>query len=161
MPDPRLNPQGSQYIGDDAVVATAAPGDLIETYNGNVRSGVSVQNLRKRPVKVVTADTTLTAADNGALIIVNAAATKVITLPATVAGLRFTITHQVATTGGAGHSLSPAAADLIRGDGITPADNKDLICTQATSRIGDSVTVVGDGVDGWYIESVTGAWARE
>jgi hypothetical protein len=53
------------------------------------------------------------------------------------------------------------SADLIRGNGITPADNKDLICTQATSRIGDSCTIVGDGVDGWYITAITGTWARE
>lgn len=115
----------------------------------------------RAPVVVVTADTTLTEADSGKVIVINAAATKVITLPATAAGLTFTVTHQVATSSGAGHSLSPAAADLIRGNGITPADNKDLICTQATSRIGDSVTIVGDGVDGWYVTAITGTWARE
>lgn len=115
----------------------------------------------RQTVVVVTADTTLTAADSGKVIVINAAASKVITLPATAAGLTFTVTHQVASTSGAGHALSPVAADLIRGNGITPADNKDLICTQGTSRIGDSVTIVGDGVDGWYVTAITGTWARE
>lgn len=116
---------------------------------------------QRKPVVVVTADTTLTEADSGKIIIVNAAAAKTLTLPATAAGLEFTLQHQVATTSGAGHAFSPAAADLIRGNGITPADNKDLICTQATSRIGDSCTIVGDGVDGWYVTAITGTWARE
>lgn len=113
------------------------------------------------PLVVVTADTTLTEADSGKVVVVNAAASKVLTLPATAAGLTFTLVHAVASTSGAGHSISPVAADLVRGNGITPADNKDLICTQATSRIGDSVTLVGDGVDGWYITAITGTWARE
>lgn len=115
----------------------------------------------RQPVVVVTGDTTLTEADSGKVIVMNAAAAKVVTLPATAAGLTFTLTHQVATSSGAGHAFSPAAADLIRGNGITPADNKDLICTQATSRIGDSCTIVGDGVDGWYVTAITGTWARE
>jgi len=115
----------------------------------------------RQSVVVVTADTTLTEADSGKIIIVNAAASKTLTLPATAAGLTFTLQHQVATSTGAGHALSPAAADLIRGNGFTPADNKDAICSQATSRIGDSMTIVGDGADGWYVTSVTGTWARE
>lgn len=120
----------------------------------------TVMGLRK-PVVVVTADTTLTEADSGKVIIINSATSRTLTLPATMAGLTFTLSHQVATTSGAGHAFSPAAADLIRGNGFTPADNKDAVCTQATSRIGDAMTIVGDGVDGWYITSLTGTWARE
>jgi len=115
----------------------------------------------RRPVATVTADATLTEADSGKVIILNAAASKTISLPATAAGLTFTFVHQVATTSGTGHAISPVAADLIRGNGLTPADDKDLICTQGTSRIGDSVTLVGDGVDGWYITAITGTWARQ
>lgn len=113
------------------------------------------------PVVIATDAVILTAADAGKIVVMNAAASKVVSLPATQAGLTFTLVHQVATSSGVGHSLSPVAADLIRGNGITPADNKDIICTQATSRIGDAITVVGDGVDGWYIASLTGTWARE
>ena len=114
-----------------------------------------------RETVVVTDAVTLTAADSGKIIVMNATASKVVNLPATAAGLVFTLTHQVATSSGAGHAFSPVSADLIRGNGITPADNKDLICTQATARIGDSCTIVGDGVDGWYITAITGTWARE
>lgn len=115
----------------------------------------------RETVVVATDAVVLTAADSGKIIVMNATAAKVVTLPATAAGLVFTLTHQVATSSGAGHAFSPVAADLIRGNGITPADNKDLICTQGTSRIGDSVTLVGDGVDGWYVTAITGTWARE
>lgn len=115
------------------------------------------------PLVTVTVDTTLTAADSGKVIVINAAATKTITLPAASAGggMRFTFTHQVASTSGAGHLIDPAGTDLVRGNGFTPAAGKGAQNTQATSRIGDSITLVSDGVSAWYIESVTGTWARE
>ena len=112
--------------------------------------------------RIVTADTTLTPADSGSVIVINAAATKTMTLPsAATPGLRFTFTHQVATTSGNGHLIDPAGTDQVRGNGFTPANGKGAVCTQATSRIGDSITVVSDGSSAWYIESVTGTWARE
>lgn len=62
---------------------------------------------------------------------------------------------------GTGLSISPAAADHIRGNGLTSVDNKDLINTGATDRLGDAVRVYSDGVDGWVIASVIGTWAKE
>jgi hypothetical protein len=116
----------------------------------------------RRDIAIVTADTTLTAAESGKMVVVNAAASKTITLPAaSVAGLRYTITHQVATSSGNGHLVDPAGTDVVRGNGFTPAAGKGAVCTQATSRIGDSITLVSDGAGAWYIESVTGTWARE
>ena len=112
---------------------------------------------------ITTADLTLTANDSGKTVVVNAAATKTITLPAASAGagMRFTVTHQVATTSGNGHLVDPAGTDQVRGNGFTAANGKGAVCTQATSRVGDSITLVSDGVSAWYIESVTGTWARE
>ncbi len=52
------------------------------------------------------------------------------------------------------------AYDYIRGNGLTSVD-KDLICTGATDRLGDSVRIYCDGVDGWVIESIIGAWSKE
>lgn len=116
----------------------------------------------RQGLAIVTADTTLTAADSGKVVVVNAAASKTITLPAaTLTGMRFTVTHQVATSSGAGHLVDPAGTDLVRGNGVTPAAGKGVVCSQATSRIGDSVTLVCDGAGAWYIESVTGTWASE
>jgi hypothetical protein len=105
------------------------------------------------------ANYTVVAADTGK-VIEAAAVDLVFTLPATVAGLQFTFVVKTisATTG---LSISPAAADKIMGNGFTAADDKDAINTAATDRVGDSLTLVGDGVDGWYVVGVTGTWARE
>ena len=97
--------------------------------------------------------------DSGKVVIVTAA-DKVVTLPATEEGLVYTIvTGAVSST--TGLSVSPAAADQIIGLGITAADNKDLINTQATERVGDSVTLVGNGSTGWLAINASGTWARE
>lgn len=123
-----------------------------------------------KSVQTIAADTALTAAMHGKTFLV-ATDGKVITLPATVAGLRYTFIN----TGAATHNdikISPAAADGISGT-ITLADsvvvdagivNKDLINTKGTSACGDSVTLVGTGVTGtsaWIIVSSTGIWAAE
>lgn len=108
---------------------------------------------------VVTADTTLTAADSGKTIVVNAA-DKTITLPSTAAGLSYTIVS-INTGSATGTSISPAAADKLIGNGFTAADNKDAINTTGTAAVGDTMSVVGDGSLGWYITNVIGTWARE
>lgn len=106
------------------------------------------------------ANVTLTAADDGATVVINDATSRTVTLPATAKGLRFTVIVKTPTAG-SGHAVSPNSSDKIMGNGFTSADNKDAICTGATDREGDSIVLVGDGVDGWFIESVTGTWARE
>lgn len=106
-------------------------------------------------------DLTLTREHSGALIIVTAA-DKVITLPSTAAGLRYKIL--LATAGlsaGTGLSVSPAALDLITGNGFTVADNKDAINTGATDVAGDFIELTGDGSLGYYITDIAGTWARE
>jgi len=66
-----------------------------------------------------------------------------------------------ALSGGTGLAVSPAAADHIRGNGLTSVDDKDLINTGATDRLGDAIRIYSDGVDGWVIASVIGTWAKE
>ena len=96
---------------------------------------------------------------------------KVFSLPATVAGLKYTFVN----TGAAGNNIltiSPVAADGISGTITLAASvvvdagvvNKDLINTKASSQAGDSVTLIGTGVTGttaWIILSSTGIWAAE
>lgn len=83
-------------------------------------------------------------------------ATPTVTLHATAVGQTLTFrvgaNPQVLT-------LSPAAADKIQGVDITAADNKDIIFTN--QPIGSYVTLVSDGVDGWNIAAVRGAFTRE
>lgn len=115
----------------------------------------------EKVVQVTTATYTLTAADDGAVLIASNLTSSIITLPSTAAGLRFTLVVGVLPTSGVGHSFSPAALDKISGNGFTPADNKDAVCVVASDRLGDTLTVIGDGVDGWIITGVNGTWTRE
>lgn len=111
-------------------------------------------------VEVVTATPrTLTEVDNGKTFIV-AVADCVFNLPATFVGGRFTFIVKTlsAVTGCA---ISPVAADYIAGPSLTGVVDKDLINTAATDALGDSVTLVADGVDGWFVESINGTWAKQ
>ncbi len=118
-------------------------------------------NLRARSVRVLTASTTLTPEDDGALIVFNSTTSIIVTLPATEKNVEFEFYVQLATTGGVGHAISPNANDKIFAPGFTAADDKDAINTQATSAIGDAFRVVGDGSVGWYGYIDGGVWARE
>ena len=111
--------------------------------------------------KVVTTavDVTLTEDDSGKIIVVTGA-DKVVTLPATQAGLVYTIVTGIVSST-TGLSVSPAAADQIIGLGFTAADDKDAINTQATERVGDSITLVGNGSTGWLAIHASGTWARQ
>jgi hypothetical protein len=125
---------------------------------------------KRRQSTNISADTTLALTDCG--VVQNVIADgKVITLPATTAGATFIIRNGgvPVTSGPAGSSsnksvlvaISPNASDKIQGNGLSAQDNKDLLNTKATSAVGDEVTLVGDGTDGWLIQSIVGTWPRE
>lgn len=101
------------------------------------------------------ANYTVTKADSGTIFIATAA-DVVFTLPATVVGLVFTFIN-AALSSGTGLSVSPVAADNIN----EGTDDKDLINTGSTDVVGDSVTLVGDGSNGWYTTALVGTWAAE
>lgn len=94
-----------------------------------------------------------------------------ITLPATSAGARFNIRNGGVPKSGAPAgtgddfsclvTVSPNSADKIQGCEITAADDKDLLNTKATARVGDEVQLTGDGVDGYNISYLRGTWARQ
>lgn len=112
-----------------------------------------------QPTTTIAVDTTLAATDCGVVQVVTVDA-KVVTLPATVVGLSFTIMN-----GGADGAIlvkvSPNSADKISGNGFSAADNKAAQNTKATARKGDYIRLIGDGDLGWYITEVVGVWARE
>lgn len=105
------------------------------------------------------ANYTMTEGDSGYITYIDTDAV-VITLPATVVGYTYTFVN-AGGDGAVAITLSPNASDKIMGAGLTAADNKDLINTKATARRGDSVTLIGDGVNGWFVQRMTGTWARE
>lgn len=114
---------------------------------------------------------TLAASDCG--VVQNVIADSVvITLPATVVGYHFTVRNggvPASSALGAGSgsngtalvAISPNAADQIQGATFTAADNKDALNTKATSKVGDLMSLVGDGVNGYMVVNYTGVWARE
>ena len=99
-------------------------------------------------------------------------ANHVVTLPATVAGLTYTFVFVGTAT--QGFQISPAADDKIMGSIVDIADgnivtastngsgtnNKDLILDTG-SKVGDRVTLIGDGTHGWVILDGVGSWAFE
>jgi len=95
----------------------------------------------------------------------------VVTLPATATAGQWTIRNggvPAGSTAGSGDdgnqiSVSPNASDSIEG-GVagTEEDNKDLINTAATARVGDEVTILNNGrTAGPSCIGIKGIWARE
>ncbi len=115
----------------------------------------------KRIVNLAAATQTLDATQTGQKFV--GAVDAVFTLPAAAAALTG-VTYEFETgalSGGTGLSVSPAAADHIRGNGLTSVDDKDLINTGATDRLGDMVRIYCDGADGWVIDAIIGTWAKQ
>ena len=117
-------------------------------------------------VETVTANKTLTAEDSGKVFLCGTD-NVVFTLPATVAGLKYTFINTGAD-GAAKISISPVAADAIHGTTnastnvvLSGVDDKDAINTKATATTGDNISIVGDGSVGWYVVGCHGIWASE
>lgn len=84
-----------------------------------------------------------------------------LTLPAIAAGLSGITIMAVSAFGTTAVTIDPNASDMILGPDITGADNKDLICTKATQRRGDYVTLIAGDADGYMVTAMRGIWARE
>ncbi len=131
-----------------------------------------------KTVEIVTDDRVITAADHGTIFMIGTDA-KTFTLPATIAGIELTFIN----IGAAGNNIltiSPVIADGVFGnlaashganadattaDGLVSqasgAANKDWVNTKTTANQGDRCTLIGDGVDGWFITAGVGVWASE
>lgn len=128
----------------------------ISTFSGTqIFSGLKVG----QKVTTVADDATLAATDCGSIQNVTVDA-KTVTLPATAVGLVFTIRNGGAD-GAVLVTVSPNANDKIQGIGFSAADNKDALNTKATAKQGDFITLLGDGVDGWFVVDCVGTWVRE
>src|SRR5215203_5088267 len=69
-------------------------------------------------------------------------------LPATKLGLKYTLYIGLA----AAHKMTPVAADKF----LQGAKTDGQALTGAA--VGDSITVIGDGKDGWLVTSMKGTW---
>lgn len=112
-------------------------------------------------VETVTESQTLSYNDSGKVFLVGVDALT-ITLPATKAGVRFTFINSGADDAVL-ITVSPNANDAIIGTIAaviaTGSDDGDLTNTKSGANKGDWVTIVGDGVSGWYITGGDGVWA--
>lgn len=129
------------------------------TISGDATFSGATAGVRRAYASVGATPHAVTAAMSGT-VFVTTIADVVFTLPATVAGLTYTFIVN-SLSGGTGMLIRPVAADKIQGKGITPADDKDWINSGGSDAIGDMVTIVGDGTDGWWVVEERGTWARE
>lgn len=93
-----------------------------------------------------------------------------ITLPATVVGYNFVVRNGgVKATSGPTRSgadgsaivkITPNASDLIAGLELTASDADSINNTKATSKVGDEISLVGNGTTGWNVVAAKGIWAQ-
>jgi len=158
----------SKWVNGNLVFYDAS-GNAIFTVDGANRKltlaagaamDLSASSFTPPAARTSTEDTyALTAAMHGLTYIgTKGSATQVISLPApTTAGLMFTF---VCGDANGEINIDPGAATYkITGKSITVAATKDLKNTAASNAVGDSVTVVSDGVDTWWIVAIQGTWA--
>jgi hypothetical protein len=118
-------------------------------------------------VETISDDKTLTKEDNNKIFLVDTDA-KVITLPPTEQGLKFTFINAGADSD-VKLDISPDGDDGIFGtipnaavDSVASGtDGDDFYNTKDTANKGDRVTLVADGDDGWYITEGVGIWAND
>jgi hypothetical protein len=99
---------------------------------------------------------TLTTDLNDSGKVLNFLATCVVTLHAVAAGE--TLTLRVGAPG-ITLTVSPAAADGIKGVDNTGTDNKDIVFTD--QPVGSYVKLIGGNATGWIISEVSGAFTAE
>ena len=131
--------------------------------SGNYTGGGSVN--AKSVVTSITGNATLTAAQSGTVFLCGSVAATV-TLPATVAGVIYTILISDAT---GAVQIRPNASDKIQGKGVPSVsgavtlvmggtDGNGLSFGATTAAVvGDRAILVGDGGDGWIILEAFGA----
>lgn len=115
--------------------------------------------------ELVSAARAVVAADNGKILLINSTNDIAITLPATVLHFRITIGILQAAAGGKLHSITPVAGDKIMGTNaagtaLDGADGIALYHTQATAKVGDFVTLVADGANGYLVIGTQGVWVK-
>lgn len=151
------------FVGDENTginSATAGVLQLVADGSAMVQvasTGVAITGARGACV-LSSGTETVTAANSGTLYVDIDSTATVFSLPATVAGLTYTF---VCSDASGQITVRPVAADKIMGKGITAADDKDYVNTGGTNAVGDLITIVGDGEDGWWVVAERGTWARE
>jgi hypothetical protein len=141
-------------LSDGSTIATVGPGQCAVAFSyGTDWKAFVAKPFPEAVFETKTEAFTPAYSDSGKTFFLGAA-DIVVTLPATLAGLkyRFVVTVPSAATGAV---LSPVSVDKILGLAL----DTDLTNTGATDAIGDLITLLGDGADGWIILEREGTWA--
>ena len=157
---------------DDTFSFNPVGGSFVGFVKRFVSSGVAIVEFdalamkdpwgHKTVCETLTGTKTFDAQDCGKLFAVTDAGDgDALTLPSIADGLSGITILAVGAFGTTAVTIDPAAADMILGPDITGADNKDLICTKATQRRGDFVTLIAGDADGYMVTEMRGTWARE
>jgi len=119
-------------------------------------AGVNIRGFGYQTKEDISAATLTTDLNDSGKVINFTGATCVVTLHAVAAGENITFrvgaNPQVLT-------LSPAAADGIKGNDLAGVDNKDLVFTN--QPIGSFVTLQGGNADAWIVTAISGATTTE
>lgn len=110
---------------------------------------------QRRKVRNLSKDITLTADDSGLLLQVTVPGVT-ITLPSTSLGYTYEIANECEP---GSFTVQPFPSDLIVGGGLAKttqkvSDGQSIVVNPGLR--GDSLTLVGDGVDGWVISKIVG-----
>jgi predicted RecA/RadA family phage recombinase len=149
----------ADFLIGNAVYAAAAADEFVYVNLNDVGQAPSAWLNTHRLVKAV--DANAAATESGSVYDVTTDA-KTITLPATAAGLEFTVMNAL-NDGAALVEIDFQAGDKnCGGCGVAAGgDGKKLSNTKATAKKGDFITLRGDGADGYYIVAIRGTWAQE
>lgn len=119
-------------------------------------AGVNVTGFGYQTKEDISASTLTTDLNDSGKVLNFTHATPTVTLHAVAAGENITFrvgaNPQVLT-------LSPAAADGIKGNDLAGVDNKDLIFTN--QPIGSFVTLQGGNTDAWVVTAIRGVTSTE
>lgn len=149
-------------IFDDVAGAEQVPVGVLVEYVSETSGWIQIDRATgnqplERKVITKTAAYTVLEEENGALFY-TATDAVVFSLPSTKKGLVYTFVNSGAD-GAALVEIDPAVADLIVGNDLIGTDGGKLSNTKATAKRADTVTLVGDGADGWFIVASLGVWA--
>jgi len=141
-------------------VNTGSTQVICENCTGGITDNAGTTTIKSghEKTQIKSANYTMTATDSGLTTYINTDAV-VITLPATVVGYVYTFVN-VGAAGAVGFNISPAAVDKIIGGGLSGSDDEDIINTKATAKTGDRIKIIGDGVNGWFVQEMYGTWAE-
>lgn len=151
-----FNPADGSFVG--RVRRFVSAGVAIVEFGPDLRDPWAHKTVRE----TLTGTKTFDAEDCGKLFCVtDAGDADALTLPAIADGLSGLTILAVGAFGTTAVTVSPNANDMILGPNITGANDKDLICTKATQRRGDFVTLIAGDTDGYMVTELRGTWARE